>query len=129
MAYNLNIPPSQEPVQAKIVERRYSSELDNSVPHKNSEIEYSFICDRGTEEIQIHDELITNQAVAQARAESIFLEKSYIESTVTFTTYHLDGVQVGVVVEVDNKNYKVVDAETSISGAKVTLQVTAKRWD
>ena len=110
------------------MEKRYSKDLPTTIANTNSQMELAYQCDRGTETIHIDDELLTTTEVANARAEAEFLKQSYKVKSIAFTTYHIDGVQVGVIIKVDEVLYKVTSATTTINGVKVVLKVIAKRW-
>ena len=111
------------------MEKRYSKDLPSTVANTNSQQEVAYQCDRGTETIHIDEELLTTVEVANARAEAEFLKQSYKEKSIAFTTYHIDGVQVGTIIKVDDILYKVTSATDTIDGVKVVLKVIAKRWE
>jgi hypothetical protein len=95
----------------------------------NKEIEIAFEMQRGSEVITINDEMLTNYQVALARAESIFLEQSYKSKIISVTTYHINDINVGDIVRVDNVLYKIIKIVDSLSDASAIMQIDAERWE
>lgn len=94
----------------------------------NKEVEVTFEMGRGTETITIRDELLTSYDVAKARAESIFLEQSYITQMVTIRTFHIDGIELGDTATVDGIKYKIVSITETMEWAKIPMTISMKRW-
>lgn len=107
----------------------HSTTLPSDLTSTNNEIEASFEMTRGTEEITINDELITNYDVAVARAESIFLEQSYTTKQLVVKTFHLDGISIGDICSVQDVYYKITKIVDSVSGEKAEMTITMKRWE
>jgi hypothetical protein len=95
----------------------------------NRQYEGSFSCDRGTETITINDEMLTTFEVTKKRAEAEFLTQSYIEKAVTVMTYHIDGINIGDLVEVDGVVYFITGITDNLDGVKATMQITARRYE
>lgn len=106
----------------------YSTTAPVGTDNLNKEIEATFEMPRGTETVTINDELITNYEVAKDRAESIFLDQSYITQNMTIQTFHIDDVNLGDTAQVDGILYKVVGVSEEIKDAKVKMTITMKRW-
>ena len=113
--------------------QRYTSttaEVDSVVKKPtNLEISASFRIDIGTEHIDVKDELLTNYAVAEKRAISIFLDSSYTRKRLSFETYHIDGLLVGMFIEVDTIVYVIEQITDSINGVKAKMKIVCERWE
>ncbi len=109
--------------------RRYSSDAPTVIENTNSQVEASYQCDRGTATIYIEDELLTGNDVALERAEAEFLKQSYKERVLTVSTYHVDDMAVGSLIEVNGTMFKTVSVEDIIEGVKAYMQITMKRWE
>ena len=94
----------------------------------NKQLECSFTISRGSETIVILDEMLTNLTVAQARAESIFLDQSYVSKKISLSTYHIDAVYIGDIISVNSVLYKIIDIVDVIVGAKATINIVGERW-
>lgn len=106
----------------------HSVVIPDTATNTNNQIEASFEMARGTEEITINDELITDYEVAKARAEAIFLEQSYHQEQLFIETFHIDEVNIGDVCSVGGVLYKIERIVDIIEGAKVKFSVTLIRW-
>jgi len=103
---------------------------DGVVKHPtNLEISATFIINIGTEKVYIEDELLTNYAVAEKRAISIFLDSSYTRKRLSFETYHIDGLLVGMFIEVDAVVYVIEQITDSIAGVKAKMKIVCERWE
>ena len=92
----------------------YSTTIPDGSDNTNNQIEVAFEMARGTEDITIVDELLTTLDVAKDRAESTFLEQSYITKQLTVKTFHIDEVNIGDIVQIDLVNYKVIKIKEDI---------------
>jgi len=105
--------------------KSYSKTLVGGVVEKFSE---SFTIDRGTEVLSIVDALVVNKDVAKSRAESIFLDQSFTQKVLRFSTYHMDGYGIDDITQYEDELYKIVASDTEINGAKIEMIVEVKRW-
>ena len=94
----------------------------------NLQVEAAYEMARGTQTIEVIDEMITNEYAARARAEAIFLEQSYSNAQITLTTFHHDFIEIADYISYESLNYIVTKLEYNITGAKVSMTITAKRW-
>lgn len=106
----------------------HSVVIPDTATNTNNQIEASFEMARGTEEITINDELITDYEVAKVRAESIFLEQSYHIEQLHIETFHIDEINIGDICSVGAVLYKIERITDKIEGAKVKMAITMKRW-
>ncbi len=87
-------------------------------------LEWKFQIENGnTGEITISDPLLETEALAQERAISEFLDKSYKIKQVSFTTYRTD-LHIGDIINVRGLPYRIKSVTTSIN--KVTMKATIK---
>ena len=108
--------------------KTYSIEKDVKTSNGQLEKQYTLV-GRGTETIRVEDEALTTDEVCQARAESIFLNTSYLHNIITVSTYHIDGINLGDILRVRGILYKIIEITEDIVGAKATMQIIAKRWE
>jgi len=94
----------------------------------NNEITIKYDHATGTENIFVDDELLTTTAITEERANSIFLEQSYIHTTISVDTYHRDNLNINDVVELDSVNYIVIGIDDTIVGAVAQIGLVLKRW-
>lgn len=108
----------------------YTYSTDIGTGQVNNELERKYInTHSGTESIEVTDEALTSIEACDERAESVFLDQSYIQSIVTLSTYHRDGLKIGDVVSLDNILYKIESIDESCQGAKAEITINMKRWD
>lgn len=108
--------------------REYSHQIETGATNAQVEIAYAFES-RGTEAITINDEMITTEAAAQERAESIMLDQSYTHRQITINIPHTDGMDIGHIIDVRSKLYKIIGITETIEGPVVGMQIIAKRWE
>lgn len=109
---------------------RYYSEEYGENQSTNNQYEVCFEHEgRGTETIEIDNELLNTFDSCKERAEAEFLSQAYIHKIITFDTYHVSDVQINDDISVENNIYKVISVSYNIVGAKASMRVTAKRWD
>ena len=94
----------------------------------NNEITIKYEHITGTENIFVDDELLTTTAVTEERANAIFLEQSYIHTTISVDIYHRDNLNINDVVELDDVNYIVIGIDDNVEGAVSQIGITLKRW-
>ena len=101
---------------------------DTSNTSTNNELSLSFDIDNGgTETVYVEDKLLTNFAVAEARAKSILAEDAYLTKRVSFSTYHIDNLHIGDTIELDTLSFKVISIVEKIKGAVVSMDITADK--
>lgn len=103
---------------------------DTVTPHPiNEEITLSFDIAKGTETVSIQEPLITNFAVAEERARSVFLDSSYTTKRLTFETYHIDGLALGNIIEIDATLFIIQSITDTIVKSKASMRITCERWE
>ncbi len=95
----------------------------------NNELAVSFTNSKGSETVNITNTLLTNFEVCGAKADAVFLDDTYVTKRIVIETYHMDGVFVGDIISVDGIIYKVELINEAILGAKVSMKITAQRWE
>ena len=101
---------------------------DTSNTSTNNELSLSFDIDNGgTETVYVEDKLLTNFAVAEARAKSILAEDAYLTKRVSFSTYHIDNLHIGDTIELDTLPFIVISIVEKIKGAVVSMDITAEK--
>ncbi len=96
----------------------------------NNEFEATFeIENRGTENISVADEMLTNYEVTKDRAEAIFLEQSYTQKTLSVATYHIDNIHIGDIAEVGAELYVIESIVESLGSPEVSMVINMKRWE
>lgn len=108
------------------MEKYVSKTVEDDVSSNELEIAFDFVS--GDNDIVVKDELITNYETAKARAESIFLEKSYKVEAIEISTYYQNGLEIGDIILIDNLRYKIVDISLDIEKVKAEMNIIAKRW-
>ncbi len=104
-----------------------SETIDN--PTNNAQLSVSFELEgRGTEEIVINDESLTTYNACKDRAEAEMLNQSYKHSAKTFSTYHIDDIELGDIVNSDGFIGVVMSIDDEISGAKASMSLTLKAF-
>ena len=85
----------------------------------------------GTPDIKgkITDPLLTNLEVAESRATSELLKSGYITKRVQFDTYYVDGLELGMLIEVRGIKYIVVNIKIIAKDVKVSMSILAERYD
>lgn len=102
---------------------------DTSNTSTNNELSLSFEIDNGgTETSYVEDKLLTNYEVAKARAESIFLDEGHINKRISFSTYHIDNLNIGDIFKVDGLLYKTISINEKIQGARVSMDIIGERF-
>ena len=78
---------------------------------------------------KITEPLLTNLEVAKCRATSELLKAGYITKRVQFTTYYMDNLELGMLIEVRGIKYLIMGIKIDVKGIKVSMSITAERYD
>lgn len=83
----------------------------------------------GTENISIVDNLLTTEEAAIDRAESIFLDQSYIHEILEIETYFRDEIHIGDIIEYNSKMYKIKEVIITGEKSSIKMNIKVQRWD
>lgn len=110
----------------KITSKARGADNDSS----NNQVKISFsLNENPLKNMNITDNLLTNENVARARATAELLKNGHIAKRITFKTYHISKINIANIVLIDNIKYIIIGIKESLKGVKATIQITAERYE
>jgi hypothetical protein len=107
----------------------YSKEVENEIVNPSIETLYKRSDGAGNITGEINEPLLNTQEACNERAEAEFLEKSYQNNSIIIETFFRDSIELAQILENNGTQYKIIEQNINGSGATISTEIKAKRWD
>lgn len=96
----------------------------------NSEIQASFsLFETSIASMKVSDKLLTNLEVAECRARAELLKNGYIANRVSISTYHINDIELGHIISLNDVLYFVDSIKEYVLGAEVSMTLVLVRYE